>query len=109
MMARGGSFLDLLSCMAGPVLWFLFFSLVYGAQSIFCVSNVNVAGVTGFRLLGGAIAAVTIVALAATGVFQYRTYRSKQDFLAHVGLLLTALSLLAVGWIALPIVFFEAC
>lgn len=84
---------------AGPLLWLLHFTVLYGFNAIACAR-----GFQGAVPWAVAIATVVVGAGAALVVFQ-----SRKQFIDWLAAGLGALALLAILWQALPVLMVSPC
>jgi hypothetical protein len=112
MSARPLPLTRLLRSLAGPAIWFLHLTLLYGAQTVACLSPA-----TAGTVMAWSAAAVTLAALGALGAFAAFEARRRAapdtrhdvDFLRSAALLLALLSGLGVIWNAIPVAALPAC
>jgi hypothetical protein len=102
-------FSDLLVALFGPLVWSLHFFGLYLAQALLCTTLE--AATAPVRATG---AGLTIAALLALSVFAVRERRNSQAITGQLRALafagpLTALSILAVLWTAVPLFLLPAC
>lgn len=122
---EAGSGVDLWGVIAAPVMWAFHFLFCYVAVAIYCEKAGRAASLGDMRL---AVAAATVVALAAIGwssrtlwrvhgrsltdndfEFEHNTPEERHRFLSHVALMLCVLSTVAVLFVALPAFYLSTC
>lgn len=98
----------LIAAMAGPVLWFAHFSLVYAGQAYLCQSRAD--------LVPAAYGTVTLLTLAGLTALAFRDWKTLQNkspqtaaFLSSMRLSLTALAAIGVAWSAVGAVLLPPC
>lgn len=106
-----------------PVIWALAFALLYAVQGVGCAGSlrdIEVSGLSGLRLILGAIAMVAIAAILWAGILAYRellrtqsqgegTATARARFLALQALLSAVLFLVATAWSGIPIIMVDPC
>jgi hypothetical protein len=111
------------SILAGPVLWFVHFVLVYAVAEFGCRANFNnllVVTPGTIQILILVISAIILVLVGAAALFAYRAWQaarhngistesSHYDFLAMMGVLLSALFLFIIVFTTLPTFFLSVC
>jgi hypothetical protein len=85
---------------AGPLLWALHFAALYGFTALACARGFAAA-------IPWVIAVSTVVLAAAAAGFMVRS--SKEEFVGWLGAALTAFSLVAILWQALPVLLVSPC
>jgi len=123
---------SLFSLIAGPLVWSAHFLSLYVFTAIACAHGFFDDRILGLRLVplvGGAITLVAVALILDALVLSWRRWRglprdgepeplppqdrndvaSRRRFMAHAGLLLSGLALIATIWETLPIVFFASC
>jgi hypothetical protein len=123
---------SLFSLIAGPLVWSAHFLSIYVFTAIACAHGFfddRILGVRAVPLFGGAITLVAVALILDALVLSWRRWRghpwegepeplppqdrneiaSRRRFMAHAGLLLSGLALIATIWQALPILFFASC
>ena len=97
-----------LLCLAGPAIWFGCFALVYGAEALLCTR----AASSRYTVFAVAAALIALVALALVARANWRhgsAPGATERFLGRAGIVLTALSTLAVLWLMALAATLEAC
>jgi hypothetical protein len=108
------SVIDLIAVLAGPVIWFAFFALIYATQSFYCArfDDMNDARLTTLFVTVSILAAIGIAAVMARGIRQggswFRTSDEKH-FLADLNVTLGALSILAVAVVLAATLLLPSC
>ena len=116
---------NLWALITGPMVWSIYFLLVYVAAAVHCAKvaslDADIALLRGGILGGGAVA---LALIAWSGVVAWRRWRSgtralpphgddteasRSQFLALSTLLLCGVSFVATIFVALPAVFFASC
>jgi len=123
---------SLFSLIAGPLVWSAHFLSIYVFTAIACAHGFfddRIFGIRMVPLVGGAITLVALVLILDALILSWRRWRgypwegereplppqdrneiaSRRRFMAHAGLLLSSLALIATIWESLPIVFFATC
>ena len=129
---------SLFSLIIGPLVWTVHFLTVYIGSAVVCAKGWRSIEYHGYGLLSWIIGIATLIAVvliligAVISVRRWRgagvsgRYRhqssippmpphdqpnvdSRRRFMAYAGLLLAGLSLIAVSWQALPVVFIDSC
>ncbi len=98
----------LLFALAGPIVWFLFFSVLYAIETLACTPTMGLTGTAYGTAAVSAMVAAGLL-LAAIAVSQFVTWRREGEPMARLGLLGTGLSAVAAVWTALPISLMESC
>jgi hypothetical protein len=120
-----GSGVDLWRVIAAPIVWAFHFLFCYVTVAIYCEKTGRAASLGDMRI---AVAAATVVALAAIGwsshtlwrvrgrsltdndfEFEHNTPEERHRFLSHVALMLCVLSAVAVLFVALPAFTLSTC
>lgn len=120
-----GTGTDLWRIIAAPIVWALHFLFCYIYGAIYCEKLGREAELGDVRI---AVAIATLVALAAIGLstrhlwgvrgrsltegdfeFDHNTPEERHRFLSHVGLMLCALSAVAVVYVAIPVFYLTTC
>ena len=133
MVARAFEQDSLFSLIIGPIVWTVHFLVLYITAAIACAHGVFHEELLGIRivpLIGGAATLVAVLLILDALVLSWRRWRSgpfdgeaapqlpphdasdvasRRRFMAYAGVLLSGLSLIAVVWQALPLVFFASC
>jgi hypothetical protein len=132
MVARAFERDSLFSLIAGPLVWSAHFLSLYVFTAIACAHGFFHDEIFGMRvvpLVGGAITLVAVALILDALVLSWRRWRgrpwdgepeplppqdrnevaSRRRFMAHAGLLLSGLALIATIWETLPIVYFASC
>jgi len=132
MVARAFERDSLFSLIAGPLVWSGHFLSIYVFTAIACAHGFfddRIFGLPVVLLVGGAITLVAVVLILDALVLSWRRWRglprngdpeplppqdrndvaSRRRFMAHAGLLLSGLALIATVWESLPLVFFASC
>jgi hypothetical protein len=107
-----------------PVIWSLYFAIVYAVQGAGCAVAVEPPGPEGFGPLRAILPALTLiaaVAIAGCGFWSWRTWQrvreaeergrefQRASFLANGTLLSAGLFLIGTLWVGLPILFLDPC
>lgn len=109
-----------------PVLWFVWFVVIYAVQGAGCAAGMDHMGILGTSALRVVLAVLTIAAgaaIAIVGLKSYMAWKGLRDeaddaggraldqanFLAYGALLHAALFLVAVIWTGLPIMMSDLC
>jgi hypothetical protein len=92
----------LMRAMLPPVVWFACFSLLYSVTTLVCGPGLLV-GIERYLSLG--LAVVVIVGLAVTASIRIDSH----PFLTMVSRGLSALAIIAVGWLMLPMLMLNSC
>jgi hypothetical protein len=95
------SVIDFVAVLAGPVIWFAYFSIIYATQSLYCArfDELNDARLTALFVTASILAVIGIAAVMTRGVRQGGSPFGTSDerhFLADLNVTLGALSILAV-------------
>lgn len=103
-----------LALLAGPVIWFLHFMLVYLVVEAACASGASSFRVLGLPWVSFATLAATILAAGAIAFLTMRAYRLRGDedafaVLTLAGVLLGLLFTFAVLFVGLPALFLRPC
>src|SRR5690348_206327 len=102
-MTRARPLSDFLQILTGPLIWFAYFTLLYGAEALSCTSPFAPP-----NMMFWISVASTLAALGALGIFAAFTARrpaealpthSAATFLRFSSLLLALLSAIAVIWV----------
>jgi hypothetical protein len=102
---------------SGLVVWAAQFTIIYGLTAVACARGWYGHAFLGLDIVRAGIATATLVALAATGLVLWRTWRQgpfarsepSEHFIAAVTLWVCALSLLAIAYNAVPALILPAC
>jgi hypothetical protein len=112
-MSRAQPLSAMLQMLAGPVIWFAQFVVLYGAEALICTPPLESSGA-----MTSVTIAATVAALGALGIFAAMIMRrpaaASRDhgdagFLRTASLLLALLSAIAVIWVALPTAILPVC
>jgi hypothetical protein len=132
MVARAFERDSLFSLIAGPLVWTAHFLSLYLFTAIACAHGFfhdDLFGIRVVPLVGGAITLLAVALILDALVLSWRRWRgrpwgdgpeplprqdrneipSRRRFMAHAGLLLSGLALIATVWETLPIVYFASC
>jgi hypothetical protein len=109
----------LFAMLAGLIAWAVQFALVYGIAAVACARGLADASVLGLGIVPAAVAGVTLMALAATGLVLAQALAAARRgsreapptdrFLNRSTLLIGGLSLVAIAWTGLPALIVPAC
>ncbi len=108
---------QLLLCVAGPLIWAGHFSVMYGAQTLFCMSAVANDGRSfhPYAITFTAAAILTLTALLTSQLIEAGRRSNSADrsdvtqFLRTISIILGAGALLAVVWSAMAAGVLPAC
>lgn len=109
-----------------PVLWFLYFIVIYSLQGVGCAMGLDENSIVGIATLRFMLAIVTLaalVAIAVSGVWSWKSWKNLlheleevehqvhnySAFLAYGALLHAGLFFVATLWIGIPILLTDAC
>lgn len=130
MVARTIQSNSLFSLIVGPMVWAAHFLVVYVTTAIACAKDFFNHQVWGIDLVPFTVGIATLIAavLIVDGIaLSYRRWRgppgaraempphdrsdkqSRYRFMAYAGLLLSGLSLVAILWVALPVLLIDSC
>jgi hypothetical protein len=132
MVARAFERDSLFSLIAGPLVWTAHFLSLYLFTAIACAHGFfhdELLGIRVVPLVGGVITLLAVVLILDALILSWRRWRgrpwgdgpeplprqdrneipSRRRFMAHAGLLLSGLALIATVWETLPIVYFASC
>ena len=110
---------ELLAVLAGPAIWFTYFGLAYGTQSLLCAMAAEADEIdpTHTRLVA-LLGAATLVALLGLTVVIWSGVRQhgsvfrvldQENFLAHLQVTMGGLSAFAVLSVAIAVVLLPPC
>ena len=115
-MPKRHSILVLAMMLGGMIGWGIHFILFYGGASLICTPPVSATAVFIFRVAAGVMAAVSLFALIAGAVFLWRRRAiapvhspSLQRFMINSTATLAIGSLIAIVWLAVPVLIFSDC
>lgn len=103
--------------LGGPIIWAAHFFLIYGAQTLFCMSaGARRSGDFASYALPGTVLAIAAVMVLLTRqlvqVGREGTEADERDgyrFLRHGSIVLATAALLALIWSAVPLIVLTAC
>jgi hypothetical protein len=112
MTERAQSVAKFLLVFAGPIVWFLHFSLVYATHTLLCTLSAMPS--TQFFWLEAGLTAAAAIMLMGGAMSQFVSFGRRTDgvegrSLMTISLSLTALSLFAILWTTLPLMWVAAC
>jgi hypothetical protein len=87
---------------AGPIVWALHFTVIYGLTGVACARGLPAAVPWG-------IGVATLAAGMACILILVRELRRKQEFLSWVAVGLAGFALLAIVWESLPVLVVTPC
>lgn len=107
----------LLTLVAAPLIWFVHFVVCYAIVALVCASPLRQERILGLHGAQFGIAVATLMAgalILLVAVIQWRRWRPGPDaqisrFLAVNTLLLCAISLVAMLWVAFPTLILPPC
>jgi hypothetical protein len=113
------------SVLAGPIIWFVHFIIVYVAGEFGCrinFTNQLIVSLTTIQLIVGIVTIVSVIGVGIGGMMAYRQWQSAENqqndvpspemlvhFLAMMAMLLSALFLFAIVMTAVPTIFLSTC
>jgi hypothetical protein len=113
---------ELANTVAGLLVWATHFAVVYSVHAVACARGLNQWSVLGLGLVPFTIAVATALALAGSGVVlaialrdlrrmhhQHSDVEDSQRFLTYTSATVAGFSILAIVWVALPVLFIEPC
>jgi hypothetical protein len=115
---KARSIADLLLCLVGPAVWTTHFMVMYGANALICAGTGASQGAGLFRTMAAVATIVGLLGLAGFVAWCLSVHRSglraptgdEQTKFAHqVSILLAALSMLGMAWVALPAMLLAPC
>lgn len=102
--------------LGGMICWAALFTLFYAGASLVCTPPLSTAAMSGFRIAATAIAIVSLMVLAAGIVMLLRRQAivgshssSLQTFMINGTALLAIGGLIAIVWLAMPLLIFSDC
>lgn len=105
----------------GLLVWAAHFLTIYVFNALACARQFHTVRVLGFGIVSGAIGFATAAAIAAVLVLlilglrregparDTREHKPVDDFLRYTAVTISALSLVAIAWSALPVLFVPPC
>ncbi len=102
--------------LGGMIAWGGLFALIYGGASLICTPPISAAAMSIFRVMSIAVAAASLLALIAGAVLLRRRRAvaashspSLQTFLINSTAALAFGGVIAIIWLAVPILIFSDC
>lgn len=104
---------DLLDVLSGPIVWFLHFGIVYGAQSALCTLG-RPDNVMWVVLLATIVALAILAWIVVAGISRSdrivpRPDGERQDFMAYLEYAIAFASAISVFWVGLTALFLPPC
>ena len=104
-------FADFLWLLAGPLVWFAHFTILYGAEALICMSPQSTGRLMAW--IGSVATLVALATLALVAALLRTRLAPNQDtrlsFLQSAALLTALLSALGVIWTAFPVAILPVC
>ncbi|MGD9762357.1 MAG: hypothetical protein AB7V27_01395 [Candidatus Binatia bacterium] len=99
---------------AGLVIWFAHLTAVYAWTAVACARQLGATTIDGIGLVPSVIGMLTVLALAATAAITIAALRRPRGadpdrFFDRLTALTGGLSLVAIGWTALPAILAPGC
>jgi len=102
--------------LGGMIVWAACFAAAYGMAAYVCARGLGDETVLGIAILPFGLGAITLAALAATGLIALAAYRrpagtdaEPRRFLHSTALLVALLAIVAILWNGLPALLFAGC
>jgi hypothetical protein len=116
-MPKTHSIVVLVVMLGGMIGWVFLFTLLYGGASLICTPPASTTVMTAFRFAAGVMAAASLFALIAGAVLWWRgkaiaAFQSSsplQTFMINSTVALAVAGLIAVVWLAVPVLIFSDC
>jgi bacteriorhodopsin len=112
-MSRAQPLSAMLQMLAGPVIWFAHFVVLYGAEALICTPPLESSGAMTSVTIAATVAALVALGIFAAIVMRQFTAASRNHtdagFLRVASLFLALLSAIAVIWVALPTAILPVC
>jgi hypothetical protein len=132
MVARAFERDNLFSLIVGPMVWVAHFLILYVTAAIACAHGFfddRIQGVPIVQVIGGSATLVALALVLDGFILSWRRWRgrpfdgeraplpphdgadvmSRRRFMAYASMLLSGVSLIAIVWESLPLVFFTSC